>query len=160
MVVKISFCFLLSEENLKVKKGRKCGFKSIEKKLFWFSNSAVYNQERVRYANLPYFLIWLPRQLFIFEMVKPWKIHIVSALAFLLCNENLNIFLTRVGKPFKGGKYSREETIWGNTVDRYLSPYSLQILKIDMLTHVSQKTLTLWNKPKNNREYKISMINS
>ena len=31
---------------------------------------------------------------------------------FLLCNENLNGFLTRVRKLFKGGNYSREETIY------------------------------------------------
>ena len=41
---------------------------------------------------------------------------LVSALVFLLCNENLNSFLTRVWKLFKGGKYLREETILGNTV--------------------------------------------
>ena len=41
-------------------------------------------------------------------MVKPWKIHIVSALVFLLCNENLNSFLTRVRKLFKGGNYMRK----------------------------------------------------
>ena len=34
----------------------------------------------------------------------------------LLCNENLNSFLTRVRKLFKGGNYSREEIIRGNTV--------------------------------------------
>ena len=28
----------------------------------------------------------------------------------------MNSFLTRVGKLFKEGNYSREETIWGNTV--------------------------------------------
>jgi hypothetical protein len=33
-----------------------------------------------------------------------------------LCNENLNTFLTRLRKLFKGGKYSREETIRENTV--------------------------------------------
>ena len=37
-------------------------------------------------------------------------------LSFLLCNEKLNSFLTRVRKLFKGGNYSREETINGNTV--------------------------------------------
>ena len=36
---------------------------------------------------------------------------VVSELFFLLCNENLNSFLTRVRKLYKGGKYSREETI-------------------------------------------------
>ena len=36
----------------------------------------------------------------LFEMVKPLKIHIVSALVFLLCNENLNSFFTRVGKLY------------------------------------------------------------
>ena len=36
--------------------------------------------------------------LFFFELLK-------------LCNEDLNSFLTRVRKLFKGGNYSREETI-------------------------------------------------
>ena len=35
-----------------------------------------------------------------FEFIKAWKFHIVSSFSFLLCNENLNSFLT----------------IWGNTV--------------------------------------------
>ena len=30
--------------------------------------------------------------------------------------KNMNSFLTRLRKLFKGGKYSREETIRGNTV--------------------------------------------
>ena len=41
---------------------------------------------------------------------------IASALVFLLCDENLNSFLTRMRKLFKGGKYSKEGTIWGNMV--------------------------------------------
>ena len=41
---------------------------------------------------------------------------VVSALSFLLCNENLNSLLTRMRKLFKGGNCSREETIRGNTV--------------------------------------------
>ena len=41
---------------------------------------------------------------------------ILCLIVFLLCNENLNSFLTRVGKVFKGGKYSREET-------RYMRKY-------------------------------------
>ena len=45
--------------------------------------------------------------LFFFELLKPWKSHIVSALSFLVCNENLNSFLTRCGN------YSRVETIQG-----------------------------------------------
>ena len=53
---------------------------------------------------------------FFFGIVKPWKFQIVSSLIFPLCNKNLNSFLTGVRKLFKGGKYSREETIWGNTV--------------------------------------------
>ena len=56
----------------------------------------------------------------LFEFLKPWKFHIVSALSFLLCNENVNSFLTRVQKLFKGGTYSREETIRGNTVCKHL----------------------------------------
>ena len=42
--------------------------------------------------------------------------------SFPLCNENLNSFLTRWGNYLKRGNYSREETIWGNTVYvRYFS---------------------------------------
>ena len=51
-----------------------------------------------------------------FEFIKVWKFHIVSSLSFPLCNENLNSFLTRWGNYSKRGNYSREETIWGNTV--------------------------------------------
>ena len=65
---------------------------------------------------LPYFLISLPRQLFFFEFIKAWKFYILSSLTFPLCNENLNIFLTRWGNYSRRGNYSREETIWGNTV--------------------------------------------
>ena len=50
------------------------------------------------------------------NLLKSWKFCIVSSSIFLLYNENLNSFLTRVRKVFKGGKYSREETIRGNTV--------------------------------------------
>ena len=35
----------------------------------------------------------------------------------------MNSFLTKVRKLFKGGKYSREETIWGNTVYSLISIY-------------------------------------
>ena len=33
---------------------------------------------------------------------------VVVAMIFLLCNENLNSFLTRLRKLFKGGNYSRK----------------------------------------------------
>ena len=41
--------------------------------------------------------------------------------SFLLCNENLNSFLTRWGNYSRRGNYSREETIWGNTVYFFLT---------------------------------------
>ena len=63
---------------------------------------------------IPYF----PRKLFFFEFLGCRKFHIVSAIIFLLCNQNLNSFLTWLQKQFKGGNYSREETICGNTVSR------------------------------------------
>ena len=63
----------------------------------------------------------MPRQLFFFGIFKPWKFQIVSSLIFPLCNKNLNSFLTEVRKLLKGGKYSREETIWGNTVYSFSS---------------------------------------
>ena len=70
-------------------------------------------------GHIPYLLIKLPHQLFFSGIVKPWKSQIVSALSFPLYNKNLNSFLTGVRKVFKGGKYSREETIWGNTVHTF-----------------------------------------
>ena len=48
-----------------------------------------------------------------------FKIHLVRKLfkfLFPLCNDNLNSFLTRWGNYSRRGNYSREETIWGNTV--------------------------------------------
>ena len=62
-------------------------------------------------AHIPYFCEYFLWKLFFFELLKPWKSDIVSALSFLLCNENLNSFLTRARKQFKGGNCSREETI-------------------------------------------------
>ena len=79
--------------------------------------------------RVPYFLIQLPRQLFFFGISKPWKFQIVSSLFFPLCNKNLNSFLTEVRKLFKGGKYSREETIWGNTVVNIISQKDFQICR-------------------------------
>ena len=38
------------------------------------------------------------------------------SLTFPLCNENLNSFLTIWGNYSRRGNYSREETIWENTV--------------------------------------------
>ena len=40
--------------------------------------------------------------------------------SYPLCNENLNSFLTRWGNYSRRGNYSREETIWGNTVCYFL----------------------------------------
>ena len=51
------------------------------------------------------------------EIIFP---HIVASLSFPLCNENLNSFLTRWGNYSRRGKYSREETIWGNTVTTFI----------------------------------------
>ena len=45
------------------------------------------------------------------------------ALSFPLCNENLDSFLTRWGSYSRRGNYSREETIWGNTVDNIFFHY-------------------------------------
>ena len=56
--------------------------------------------------------------LFFFEFIRAWKFHIVSSLSFPLYNENLNSFLTRWGNYSRRGIYSREETIWGNTVHK------------------------------------------
>ena len=61
-------------------------------------------------------------------------IHLVRKLfkfSFPLCNENLNSFLTRWGIYSRRGNYSREETIWGNTVF---------ILKEEILTTEMGKT--------------------
>ena len=51
-------------------------------------------------------------------------IHLVRKLfkfSFPLCSENLNSFLTRWGNYSRRGNYSREETIWGNTVTTIFS---------------------------------------
>ena len=48
------------------------------------------------------------------------KLHLVSAIIFLLCNQNLNNCRTRLRKLFKGGNYSKEETICGNTVCKFI----------------------------------------
>ena len=66
-------------------------------------------------VNLPYFWEKFPWELF-FEFLKPWKSHIVSALSILLCNENLNSFLTSVRKLFMGGDYSWK---YGNSSSIY-----------------------------------------
>ena len=53
-------------------------------------------------------------------------IHLVRKLfkfSFPLCNENLNSFLTRWGNYSRRGNYSREETIWGNTVFGYCTSF-------------------------------------
>ena len=58
-----------------------------------------------------------------------FKIHLVRKLfkfSFPLCNENLNSFLTRWGNYSRRGNYSREETIWGNTVFIFLTKSSSQ----------------------------------
>ena len=67
----------------------------------------------VRNDQLPYIRKQPPQKLFFFEFVQ---FFLVSALICLLYSENLNSFLTRVRKLFRGGNYSREETIRGNTV--------------------------------------------
>ena len=64
--------------------------------------------------------ILYPRKLFFFELLKPWKFHIFSALSFLLCNENLNSFITKVRTLFKGRNYSREEIIHWNMIFKAL----------------------------------------
>ena len=57
-----------------------------------------------------------PQKPLFFEFVRSQKFSIISELILLLCNENLNSFLTRLQKLFQGGKYSRDEKIRGNTV--------------------------------------------
>ena len=49
------------------------------------------------------------------------RVRKVFKFLFPLCNENLNSFLTRWGNYSRRGNYSREETIWGNTVYLFLS---------------------------------------
>ena len=51
-----------------------------------------------------------PRIVSFFESLKCRKFQIVVAIIILLCDENMNSFLTRLRKLFKGGKYSRDET--------------------------------------------------
>ena len=68
-------------------------------------------------------------------------IHLVRKLfkfSFPLCNENLNSFLTRWGNYSRRGNYSREETIWGNTV------FILRVKKVD-LKHVLSLVCLHWH---------------
>ena len=61
-------------------------------------------------------------------------IHLVRKLfklSFPLCNKNLNSFLTRWGNYSRRGNYSREETIWGNTV--FILGYKHLLQKCDIL---------------------------
>ena len=54
--------------------------------------------------------------IFFFEPLKCKKCKTFVTIILPLWNENLKTFLTRLRKLFKGGKYSREENIRGNTV--------------------------------------------
>ena len=67
----------------------------------------------------------------LFGTFKPWKFQIVSSLIFLLCNKNLNSFLTRWVQK----RIVAAPTIWGNM---YLtSTFDSQVL-----------TLSIWNSNK------------
>ena len=55
---------------------------------------------------------YFPPKLFFFEFLKCRKFQIVVAKIFPLCNENLNSFLTRLWKLFKGGNYWRGNTVF------------------------------------------------
>ena len=59
------------------------------------------------------------RKLFFFEHVKFRKSLIFVSIIFSLFNENLNNFLTKVRKLFKGRNYSKKETVYGDTVHWY-----------------------------------------
>ena len=61
------------------------------------------------------------RRNFSFWIFKTMKI------SFLLCNENLNSVLIRVQNLFKGGNYSREETVHRNTVHKCRSVLCFKI---------------------------------
>ena len=78
----------------------------------WPSRKSDRNSRLVR-IYLPYF----PWKLFFFKIFKTLKISYSFRIKFsLICNENLNSFLIRVRKLFKGGNYLREENIRGNTI--------------------------------------------
>ena len=62
---------------------------------------------------------------FFFWICKSLKMPIVSTLIVLLCTENLNSFLTSERKLFKGGNYSREETIHRNTVFKIIKIFEI-----------------------------------
>ena len=63
---------------------------------------------------------WISRmgQILMITLVSSQKSLPPNISAGSVCNENLNSFLTRYrwGNSSRRGNYSREETIWGNTV--------------------------------------------
>ena len=65
----------------------------------------VMNILRCRPFHLPYFREQFSWKLFFFEFSKYRKFPIVVAIIFPLFNENLNTFLIRLQKLFKGGNY-------------------------------------------------------
>ena len=86
----------------------------------WLSNSWHSRQVFFSFFTVKYLQISIRKCKNVFNMYnifpKTDRYHIYSyscrsnysflKLVFLLCNENLNSFLTRLRKPFKGGNYS------------------------------------------------------
>ena len=91
----------------------------------WLLHIYGKNQKKKRYCISSYsFLPWIVSSPWIVspssEATILFWIHLVRKLfkfSFPLCNENFNSFLTRWGNYSRRGIYSREETIWGNTVN-------------------------------------------
>ena len=92
----------------------------------FFINLFCQNQK----SALAYLRCWVAQWSLVVVRVPVWHTvfpKIVSAeTIFLLWNENLNSYLTRVRKLFKGGNYSREETIRGNMVSAFLHKIPFQ----------------------------------
>ena len=79
---------------------------------------AIYIPLHIYYIHFIWYLCTVFPHIIAAATILFW-IHIVRKLfkfSFLLCNKNLNSFLTRWGNYSRRGNHSKEETIWGNTV--------------------------------------------
>ena len=75
-------------------------------------------------------------KLFFFESENCRKSKRVDRVViFLICNENLNTFLTRLQKLFKGLNYSREETICRHMVHALKKTKERKIIKLFLDFH-------------------------
>ena len=96
----VSFTFNVTHSNTNYQDNVHCGARTLD---------TQWRHKSKKSENLG----WYGRQNMLRPYLKIWKWelifgHAVSTLVFLLCNENLDSFLTRVRKLFKGGNYMRK----------------------------------------------------